>query len=72
MIYSGLLRELASYGFLVVALNHNDQTCMHTRGSQTNDAVEDAKPKILGDTNGPIQIEESKAQKNKKNMKKDA
>jgi len=45
---------------------------MHTKGSPTNDAVEDAKPKILGDTNGPIQIEESKTQKNKKNRTKDA
>ena len=32
MIYSGMLRELASYGFLVIAINHNDQTCMHTLG----------------------------------------
>ena len=32
MLYSGILRELASYGFLVIALNHNDQTCMLTLG----------------------------------------
>ena len=34
MIYSGILRELASYGFLVIALNHNDHTCMYTLGGK--------------------------------------
>lgn len=72
MIYSGLLRELASYGFLVVALNHNDQTCMHTRGPPVNDSAEDVKPKILGNKDGPIQIKESKADKTKKNHPYDA
>ena len=32
MMYSGVLREFASHGFIVIALNHNDQTCMHTKG----------------------------------------
>ena len=63
MIYSGLFRELASYGFLVVALNHNDQTCMHTKGRPLAEAVEDIKPKILGNEDGPIEIEESKTLK---------
>ena len=32
MFYSGILRELASYGFLVIALNHNDGSCLYTMG----------------------------------------
>ena len=42
MIYSGLLRELASYGFLVIALNHNDHTCMHTLGTKKDDQLAEA------------------------------
>ena len=32
MNYSGLCREFASYGFLVIALNHNDRSCEYTTG----------------------------------------
>ena len=40
MNYSGICRELASYGFLVIALNHNDRSCLFTKGSQVNVAVD--------------------------------
>lgn len=32
MNYSGLCREFASHGFLVIALNHNDRSCEFTTG----------------------------------------
>lgn len=40
MNYSGLCREYASYGFLVIALNHNDRSCEFTTGKEVkvNDA----------------------------------
>ena len=34
MNYSGLCREIASYGFLVVAINHNDGSCEYTTGKE--------------------------------------
>lgn len=36
MNYSGLCREMASYGFLVVALNHNDRSCEYTTAQETS------------------------------------
>ena len=56
MLYSGILRELASYGFLVVALNHNDQTCMHTMGLPV-DEKEKSPAQINGNSDGPIAID---------------
>lgn len=40
MNYSGICRELASYGFLVIALNHNDRSCLFTKGPNFNVAVD--------------------------------
>ena len=37
MNYSGLCREFASYGFLVIALNHNDHSCEFTTGKEVKD-----------------------------------
>ena len=41
MLYSTLLRELASHGFLVVAINHNDRSCMCTLGGPLSDKIEE-------------------------------
>mmetsp|Transcript_38066 Transcript_38066/g.49978 ORF Transcript_38066/g.49978 Transcript_38066/m.49978 type:complete len:84 (-) Transcript_38066:843-1094(-) len=42
MSYCAILGELASQGFLVIALNHNDGSCMYTMGpnSEDNEAPE--------------------------------
>jgi predicted dienelactone hydrolase len=32
--YSGLLKDLASYGYIVFAINHADGTCIYTQNSQ--------------------------------------
>ena len=56
MMYSGMLRELASYGFLVIALNHNDQTCMHTLGNLKEEQEGELQPKIMGNSEGPLPV----------------
>lgn len=57
MMHSTLLREMASHGFLVVALNHNDGTCSYTQGGPASDKIEDPVPKIMGNSEGPIMVE---------------
>ena len=32
MAYSAMLSEIASYGYLVISINHNDKSCTHTIG----------------------------------------
>lgn len=44
MNYSGICREIASYGFLVIALNHNDRSCEFTTGPEV-DVVTDGDKK---------------------------
>lgn len=73
MVYSTMLRELASHGFLVVALNHNDQTCMHTLGrpkDQMEEEEEETKSKIMGDASGPIK-QETKPKNSKSTVNED-
>ena len=70
MLYSGLMRELASYGFLVIALNHNDQTCMLTLGKPVEKPKEDqTQPKIMGNSQGPIAVPPAKGKRTGKNKK---
>ena len=40
MNYSGICREIASYGFLVIALNHNDRSCEFTTGKEVEEEVD--------------------------------
>ena len=70
MAYSAILSELASYGFLVIALNHNDGSCMFTVGepqeADEDDPFAGAEPKIMGNEEGPIPIETKKNERGKK------
>ena len=43
MNYSGICRELASYGFLVIALNHNDRSGEYTTGQEKTVTSEDGE-----------------------------
>lgn len=40
IVYSGILAELASYGLMVIALNHNDQSCTYTMGPEQEVQIE--------------------------------
>jgi len=46
--YSGLCREFASYGFLVISMNHNDGSCQFTTGRK----VDGERERIRFDTSG--------------------
>ena len=48
MSYTGILAELASYGFLVIALNHNDQSCTHTVGHEQEVEEQHAPDTVIG------------------------
>ena len=70
MLNASMLREFASYGFFVIALNHNDRSCVYTLGEQEkeeSDHEDDHQPKIMGDSEGPIPI--PKQQNKPKNQK---
>lgn len=56
MLYTGMLREFASYGFIVIAINHNDGSCMYTLGepiTYDKPEKEDHEPQIMGNEDGP-------------------
>lgn len=48
MSNSAMLAELASYGFLVIALNHNDKSCSYTYGHDEEVEEEKAPDSISG------------------------
>ena len=47
-MYTGLVAELASYGFLVIVLNHNDQSCPYTIGHEQEVEEEKAPESVSG------------------------
>ena len=42
MAYTGMLSELASHGMLVIAINHNDKSCLSTVGHEEEVKVDEA------------------------------